>query len=156
MKSSQYGFPLIKLSHCISQFLLPCRLQPFNQGQLHSMYADQVVKDDNDIPISGLLAIFHTTGLRYMIVALDANITTSRSEILDTWRNFGTTIGEWNDRIFVSDLFFQHAHHPIPNLAKFTSGLTKWITRRRSMSIYASSATIAFGKSPFSLSVPKP
>ena len=61
-----------------------------------------------------------------MIAALDAS-TTSPSEILDTKRNFGTTIGEWNYGMFVSDFFFRHAYHFIPNLAKFKKNKHKWI-----------------------------
>jgi hypothetical protein len=62
-----------------------------------------------------------------MIVALDANSTTSPSEILDKWCNFEMTIEEWNDRMFMPYIFFQHAYHLKSRLAQFKKNKHKWI-----------------------------
>jgi hypothetical protein len=106
---------------------IPSYVQGFNASTRDSFSACMLIKDDNDILNEWIAYHFHTIGLRYMIVALDANSTTSPSAILDKWRNFGMTIEEWNDRMFMPDVFFQHAYHLMPRLAKFKKNKHKWI-----------------------------
>ena len=86
-----------------------------------------LIKDDNDILNEWIAYHYHTLGLRYMIVAVDATSSTSPSVILNKWRSFGMTIEEWRDEMFMPEFFFQKAYHLMPRLAKIKRNKNKWL-----------------------------
>lgn len=111
----------------------PERIKPesvlnFDSSRREEFSACLLTKDDNDIMNEWIAYHYHTLGLRYLIVAVDAKSETSPSTLLDKWRKqFNMTIEEWTDDTFMPDMYFQKAYHLQPRLVKIKKNKHKWL-----------------------------
>jgi hypothetical protein len=106
----------------------PESLETFDASKHMEFSACLLVKDDNAILNEWIAYHYHVLGLRYIIVAVDAKSQTSPSPLLEKWRNdFGMIIEEWNDEMFMPDMYFQKAYHLQPRLVKIKKNKHKWL-----------------------------
>lgn len=102
-------------------------LQDFDGAMRTEFSACLLVKDDNDILNEWIAYHYHVLGLRYLIVAIDSKSHTSPSILLDKWKEFGMTIEEWTDEMFMPDIYFQKAYWLQPRLVKMKKNKEKWL-----------------------------
>ena len=110
-----------------SELEIPDSVKHFDSSTKMEFSACLLTKDDNDILNEWIAYHYHVIGLRYMIVAIDAKSSTSPTALLDKWRDFGMTIEEWKDEMFMPDIYFQKAYHLQPRLVKIKKNKHKWL-----------------------------